>query len=168
VRTSGGSARTFVDGATTPCSTGSNAPRHIPALYYWGDGDRAACATEVRPLSELDPQRLPTLAYVVPDTCNDGHDCPDSTVDRWAAAHLTPILDGASYRAGRTLVVVVYDEDRPVPNLLIAPTAHAGAITTSGASHAALLKTLEQALGLPVMRQGQLPAALSLRRPGHL
>ncbi|MCU1352821.1 MAG: acid phosphatase [Acidimicrobiales bacterium] len=168
VRTAGGTARVYVDGATTACSAGTNAAKHIPAMYYWGGSDKAACAHEVLPLSSMNPNALPTYGMVVPDLCHDGHDCPDTTVDTWAKTTVTRILDGASYKAGRTLVVVVYDEDHPVPNLLIAPTAHAGVIRTPTGSHAALLKTIEQMLGLPVMDQGQLPGAISLRSPAHL
>ncbi len=168
VRTSGGTARTFVDGATEPCSAGTNAAKHIPALYYQGGHDAAACRTEVRPMADLDPNALPTFAMIVPDLCNDGHDCPNTTVDSWARQELGPILAGADYRAGRTLVAIVYDEDQPVPNLLIAPTAHAGVIDDITGTHAALLKTMEQALGLPVLRQGQLPTAISLRKPANL
>jgi len=51
-----------------------------------------------------------------------------------------------------------------VPNLHIAPTAHAGNITTIGiGAHAALLKTIEDMLGVPFMNQGQLPGATDLR-----
>lgn len=170
VRTSGGTARTYVDGATTTCSVGSNAAKHIPALYYWGGDDRANCDNEVVPLSTLDADGLPTFAFVVPDQCHDGHDCPDSTVDDFAKTWLTKILDGASYKAGKTLVVVVYDEDRPVPNLIIAPNAKAAAITpsTQVGSHASLLRTIEVVLGLPVMDQGQLPTATTLRSTAHI
>ncbi len=168
VRATGGTARTFVEGATAPCSAGTNAAKHIPALYYKGGTDAAACAAEVRPLSELNTSALPTFAMIVPNLCNDGHDCPNSTVDAWAKKWLNPILNGTDYRKSRTLVVVVYDEDQPVPNLLIAPTAHAGVILGVTGSHAALLKTIEIALGLPVMQQGQLPTASSLRKPAHL
>ena len=63
---------------------------------------------------------------------------------------------------------MIYDEDRPVPNLLIAPTATPGAISSVVGSHAGLLKTVEQALGLPVMNQGELPQAVSLRESAHL
>jgi hypothetical protein len=168
VRTSGGTARTYVDGATAPCSHGSNAARHIPALYYWGGKDRASCTREVRPLSELDPNSLPSFAFVVPDLCHDGHDCSDSKVDEFARTTLTSILNGSDYRSGRTLVAVVYDEDRPVPNLLIAPTAHQGAISTRAGSHASLLKTIEESLGLPVLHQGQLPKAPSLRTAANI
>jgi len=168
IREAGGTPRSFVDGATQPCSPGSNRSKHIPALYYWGADDRSFCTKEVRPFTELDPAHLPTLAFVSPDMCHDGHDCGDDQVDAWAKSLLTRILDGATYRAGRTLVVVVYDEDRPVPNLLIAPTAHPGPISRVAGSHAALLKTIEQLLGLPVLHQGQLPAAISLRSSANI
>ncbi len=168
IREAGGTSRSFVDGATEPCSTGQNKPKHVPALYYQGGDDASHCTTEVLPLSELDPDHLPTLAFIVPDQCHDGHDCDDDVVDSWAKAMLTPILDGADYRAGTTLLVVVYDEDRPVPNLLIAPTARGQAIASVVGSHAGLLKTIEQALGLPVLQQGQLPDAVSLRESAHL
>jgi acid phosphatase len=168
IRVSGGTPRTYVEGATAGCSMGSNAARHIPALYYWGGADRSYCPTEVRPLSELDPAHLPTLAFVVPDLCHDGHSCPDPNVDSFAKIILTPILNGPDYANRKTLVVVVYDEDEPVPNLLIAPTARAGPIDSAIGTHAALLKTIELMLGLPVMNQGQLPAAISLRPSAHM
>ncbi len=168
VRASGGTARTFVDGAHEPCSVGDNRAKHIPALYYRGGDDPNHCEDEVLPLDRLDPDHLPTFAFVVPDQCHDGHDCSDADVDAWAGQTLTPILDGADYRAGKTLVVVIYDEDRPVPNLLVASTAASGSVDRVTGSHAALLKTIEEVLGLPVMDQGQLPDAVSLRSSAHI
>lgn len=163
VRESGGTARTYVDGATEPCSVGDNAAKHIPALYYQGGDDAEHCDDEVLPLSELDPTDLPTFSFIVPDQCNDGHDCDDAHVDGWAEAMLRPIIEGPVYAEGKTLVVVVYDEDQPVPNLFVAPTADAGKITDVQGSHASLMKTVELALGLPVLDQGQLPDATDLR-----
>ncbi len=168
VRSAGGTPRTYVDGATETCSAEGNVPRHIPALYYYGEGDHQYCREEVLPLNALDPDHLPTFAFVVPDLCHDGHDCDNRTVDGWAQSILTPILDGATYRQGSTLVVVLYDEDAPVPNILIAPTSRSGAITSVAGSHASLLKTIELALGLDVLTQGQLPAAIDLRPSAHL
>lgn len=168
VRESGGTARTYVDGATEPCSAGDNRAKHIPALYYHGADDPSHCADEVRPMSEFDPNRLPTLAFVVPDLCHDGHDCGDDVVDTWARSMIEPILSSAAYRRGEVLVVVIYDEDQPVPNLLIAPTANAGAIDTVVGSHAGLMKAVESALGLPVLDQGELPTAPDLRAPANV
>jgi hypothetical protein len=162
VRTAGGTPRSFVEGATTGCSAAGNAAKHIPALYYFGGSDNSFCSTEVRPLTELDPNALPTFSFVTPNLCNDGHDCPNSTVDTWMKGFLSPILASADYHAGNTAVVVIYDEDHPVPNLLMSRSAHAGPISGTG-SHANLLFTIEELLGLPTMPQGQLLTATSLR-----
>jgi PKD repeat protein len=168
VRVSGGTTRSFVEGATTGCSAAGNADRHIPALYYYGGTDHDYCNTEVRPLTELDVNNLPTFAMITPNLCNDGHDCPNSAVDAWDTTMINSILAGANYQAGDTAIFVMYDEDYPVPNLLIAPTAASGILSTSGAGHAAMLKSWEQMLGLPVMNQGQLPTAISLRTPANI
>ncbi len=151
VRTAGGTARTYVEGASEPCSAKGNAAKHVPALYYQGGDDPAHCADEVRPLAELDPDHLPTYAMIVPDLCHDGHDCGNDTVDAWLADHLGPMLGGADYRAGTTAVFVLWDEDRPVPNLVIAPTATASQLSLGGAGHAAALRTMEELLGLPLL-----------------
>jgi hypothetical protein len=172
VRVAGGTARSYVEGATTGCSASGNAAKHIPALYYFGtytDGtgshnDNDFCNTEVRPYSEFDPNNLPTYAFITPTLCNDGHDCGDATVDAWASTNIQRVLSSAAYAAGKTAVFVWYDEDHPVPNLHIVPTSHKGDITQTGVgTHAALLKTIEDLLGVPFMNQGQLPGATDLR-----
>ena len=173
VRLAGGTARSYVEGATTGCSAAGNAAKHIPGLYYYGSytdssgvthNDHDFCSTEVRPYSEFNANNLPTYAFITPTLCNDGHDCNNSTVDAWASAHVQAVLNSSDYLAGNTAVLVWYDEDHPVPNAIIAPTAHAGNITQTGiGSHAALLKTIELMLGLPVMQQGQLITAADLR-----
>jgi hypothetical protein len=171
-RLAGGNAINYVEGATTGCSASGNAAKHIPGLYYFGtytDGtgthsDHDFCNVEVRPYSEFDVNNLPTYAFVTPTQCNDGHDCSDSVVDAWASTNIQRVLDSSAYQAGTVAVFVWYDEDHPVPNLTIAPTSHMGQITQTGiGSHASLLKTIENMLGVPVMNQGQLPAATNLR-----
>lgn len=172
VRVAGGTARNYVEGATTGCSASGNAAKHIPALYYYGTytdaggvshSDHDFCSTEVRPYSEFDVNNLPTYAFITPTLCNDGHDCNDATVDAWAQTNIQRVINSPAYQAGTVAVFVWYDEDHPVPNLTIAPTSHKGQITTVTGSHASLLKTIEGLLGLPVMNQGQLPSATDLR-----
>lgn len=172
VRVAGGTARSYVEGATAGCSAGGNAAKHVPALYYFGSytdatgphADNDFCTTEVRPYSEFDVNNLPTFAFVTPTLCNDGHDCGDATVDAWVKINVQKVLDSAAYQAGKTAVFVWYDEDHPVPNLQIAPTGHKGQVTQTGlGSHAAQMKTIEDMLGLPILTQGQLAAATDLR-----
>jgi hypothetical protein len=155
VRQSGGTARSYVEGANAPCTEGSNAARHIPALYYRGAYSDASgshtdtdfCTAEVRPFAELDPNALPTLSFVTPDLCHDGHDCPNADVDRFMRDTLTALIGGASYQAGHTAIFVLYDETQPTPNLVVAPSAAPGPRPGPG-SHAAALRTIMSMLGL--------------------
>jgi hypothetical protein len=172
VRVAGGTARNYVEGATAGCSASGNAAKHIPGLYYFGTytdstgshNDHDFCNTEVRPYGEFDVNNLPTYAFVTPTLCNDGHDCGDATVDAWASTNIKKVLDSSAYKAGTVAVFVWYDEDHPTPNVQIAPTSHMGDLTQIGVgTHAALLKTIEDMLGLPAMNQGQLPGATDLR-----
>ena len=61
-------------------------------------------------------------------------------------------------------VAPLTDEDHPVPNLIIAPTANAGTNTTVAATHSALLRTWEELLGIPVLPSG----SISLRPSAHI
>jgi phosphatidylinositol-3-phosphatase len=150
-RRAGLTAINYVEGATTPCSAESNAAKHVPGLYFWGADDRAHCDAQVRPLVELDPSRLPNFAFITPNLCDDGHDCGNGPVDAWARAHIEPVLDSGAYRAGRVAVFVWYDEDHPVPNLWIAPTAASGGHSLAGAGYAGTLAAWESMLGLPCL-----------------
>jgi hypothetical protein len=149
VRASGGTARSYVEGATTGCSAAGNAAKHVPAMYMMGGNDQDFCSEEVRPLTELDPDHLPTFAWVTPNLCNDMHDCSVATGDAWLAKHLQPILDSDAYKSGSVLVEVWFDEDRPVPNLLLNPAIPAGVDTSTAASHLGALRLWEDVLGLP-------------------
>jgi hypothetical protein len=151
LRAAGQRGVNYVEDATRPCSAGANAVRHIPAMYLWAPEDRAHCDEMVRPFRDFDAAHLPGFAFVTPNPCNDGHDCDNATVDAWARAHIQPVLDSRAYRAGRVAVFVWYDEDQPVPNLWIAPTAPAGPRDVAGAGAFATLRAWESMLGLPCL-----------------
>jgi phosphatidylinositol-3-phosphatase len=138
----------YVEGATSPCSAAGNASKHVPVLYLWGADDRTRCDAQVRPLTELDPNALPAFSFITPNLCNDGHDCSNDVVDRWASAHMRPIVSSAAYRKGQVAVFVWYDEDHPVPNLWITRTAARGPIAMRGAGYAGTLKAWEGMLAL--------------------
>jgi hypothetical protein len=150
-RKAGKTAINYVEGATTPCSADGNAAKHIPDLYMWQPDDRAHCTAQVRPFSEFRPNHLPNFAFVSPTLCNDGHDCDNTTVDHWAKAHVQPVLNSPAYQAGKVAVFIWYDEDHPVPNLWIAPTARPGARKLAGAGYAGTLRAWESMLGFPCL-----------------
>ncbi len=150
-RVVGKTAINYVEGATTPCSTTGNAVKHVPALYFWGADDQAHCSEQVRPYSEFTPQSLPSYSFITPTLCNDGHDCANATVDAWLQANVQPVITSADYQAGKVLIEIWYDEDSPVPNLYITPSAHPGPFGTPGVGYASTLRLWENVLGLPCL-----------------
>src|SRR5207244_11709488 len=115
VRVSGGTARNFVEGATSGCSASGNAPKHIPSLYYYGTytnssgatvSDNSFCSVETRAYTEFDPNNLPTYAFISPDLCNDGHDCGDDVVDNWAKTNVQKILASTDDKSDSTDVLI--------------------------------------------------------------
>jgi hypothetical protein len=150
-RRAGLTAINYVEGATADCSAAGNAAKHIPSLYLWGADDRQHCDAQVLPLERLNADALPNFAFVTPNLCDDGHDCANPAVDNWSRVHIQAILRSAAYRAGVVAVFVWYDEDHPVPNLWITPTATPGPQTLQGAGFAGTLSAWESMLGLPCL-----------------
>jgi hypothetical protein len=120
----------------------------------------------VRPLTEMNVDALPTFAMIVPNRCDNGHDCSNRIVDNWLRVEVRRLVTGDDYRDGTTAIFVIYDEDRPMPNLVIAPTAHRGIVTNVIASHRAALRTFDELLGLPVLAPAR--DATSLRASAHI
>jgi hypothetical protein len=148
-RAAGKTAINYVEGATSGCSASGNAAKHIPSLYMWGADDRTFCSAQTRPYSEFNVNNLPNFAFVTPTQCNDGHDCSNSTVNsRRAPTSARAELLGLSRRS---VAVLSGDEDTPVPNLQIAPTAKPGPFNASGIGYASTLKAWESMLGFPCL-----------------
>ncbi|HEY0417353.1 MAG TPA: alkaline phosphatase family protein [Gaiellaceae bacterium] len=118
---------------------------HVPFLYFPGE------RRKVHPFSAFDPRKLPAFAFVAPDRCHDMHDCSVSTGDAWLRSFAPAILARPS-----TLLFVVFDEGTTtiggggVVSLVVAGSGvRHHAVTTRVADHYALLRTIEDALGLP-------------------
>jgi phospholipase C len=174
VRDAGGTERSYAEDMASPCqlsSAGGYAVKHNPAAYYVGGGDRAACQADDVPFtsfrSDLQAGHLPRFSFVIPNGCHSTHDCEVASGDAWLAGLVPEILASPSYRSGTTAVFVIWDEDTPMPNLVISPSVVPGTVVSSAANHFALLRTTEEMLGLPD-RLGAAAGAPSLRGPFHL
>jgi hypothetical protein len=162
----GGTAKNYLGGAQSACdltSGGTYAVKHAPWPYF--ADERALCAANAPAVGSsgfLDPKHLPTLAFVSPDLCDDTHDCSVAVGDAYLQKLLTPILTSATYRSGRTAVIVTYDEFTPLPNVLMSKSVRRGTISTP-VTHNLLLHTIESMLGLPwLVGTGDLRAASGL------
>src|SRR2546422_5504347 len=52
---------------------------------------------------------LPTFSNIVPNLCNDAHDCSLSTADTWLKNHIDPLIKSATFQQDG-LLIIVFDE----------------------------------------------------------
>lgn len=132
----------------TGCSAGHYARKHNP----WVDFSNIPASSN-QPYSAFpaDLSALPTVAFLIPDLCNDMHDCPVTVGDRWARRTLPRYLNWA--RGHDSLLVVTFDEDdgsaaNHIPTFLVGPMVRAGH-SQQLIDHYNLLRTLEDMYRLP-------------------
>ncbi|GAA3302668.1 alkaline phosphatase family protein [Dactylosporangium vinaceum] len=132
----------------TGCSAGTYVRRHNP----WVDFADVPADLN-RPLRDL-PSRwgqLPTVAFVVPDLCHDMHNCPKADADRWMRQTLGSYADWAE--SHNSLLILTFDEDNGtdgnhIPTLVLGAGVRPGD-RTQRVDHYAVLRTIEDAYGLP-------------------
>ncbi len=132
----------------TGCASGGYAAKHAPWTHFAN-----LPPTTNRRYADFpaDYARLPTVAFVIPNLCDDMHDCPVAAGDAWARTHLDGYLRWAA--AHRSLLVVTFDEnDGEAGNRIL--TLIAGSGVRPGAypepvNHYRLLATIEHLYGLP-------------------
>lgn len=142
--------RTVAESMPAPCSRddgGEYLARHNPAVYY--DSVSAACGTQ----DAAGPLRATArFTLIVPNRCDDGHDCPLSRVDHWLARALPALLATPSYRQGGTAIFITWDEggdgSNQVPVLVVSPYTPAGTRSSAAFDHYSLLATTESMLGV--------------------
>jgi len=169
--------KTYAESMPRPCtlqSSGLYAVRHNTATYYVRLR-RTLCARDV-PMGttgrgalrrDLARNTLPRFSFVVPNVCNDQHDCGIQTGDAWLRTWVPALLRSRAYRAGRTAIFITWDENdgrfgNRIPLLVIAPSIHRGKVVRSRLSHYALLRATEAMLGLHYL--GKAAHAGRLRR----
>jgi phosphatidylinositol-3-phosphatase len=139
-------------------SAGRYAKKHDPFLYFQDVAGSPARRRRVVPFTrfarDLARSRLPDFSLVIPNLCDDMHDCSVATGDAWLKAHVVPLLHSPALRGG--VVFVVFDEGTSgtgggghIEALALGPTVRRGARFTKATNHYGLLRTIEDAWGLP-------------------
>jgi hypothetical protein len=108
---------------------------------------------------------------IVPNLCDDGHDCSTGTADRWLARAVPAILASAEYRSGTTALFITWDENDAggsvVPAYVVAPSVPAGTVAPGRFDHYSMLRTIEELLALKPLL-GAAATAPSMRPAFHL
>ncbi len=140
-----------------PDGSGTYARKHEPAISFTGiSGDPVRCA-RITDFSHFSVDAA-DFNLIVPNQCHDMHDCSVARGDAWLRSFVPQITGSAAFADGG-LLVVTFDEaeggdDSQHTALVFAgPAVAAGARLTTRADHYALLRTVQDAFGLPCLAQ---------------
>jgi len=154
--------KTYAEDLPSPGFTGASqgryAKKHDPFLYFQNVVRSRSRRDRVVPFTQFARDAaghgLPDFSLVVPNLCDDMHDCSVATGDAWLKAHIVPILHSPALRGG--VVFVVFDEGTSdagggghVDALALGPTVRRDSRFTKATNHYGLLRTIEDAWGLP-------------------
>jgi phospholipase C len=144
----------------TGATSGRYAKKHDPFLYFPSVASNRSRRARIVGLpqlaSDVRTNTLPTFSLVVPDLCNDMHNCSVRTGDTWLKQQIVPLLSSPALFGG--VVFVVFDEGPSdlggggrVAALALGPLVKRGGHATAPTSHYGLLKTIEKGLKLPFL-----------------
>jgi acid phosphatase len=100
-------------GNCTQSGNGGYAVKHNPWPYFVDE--RALCNASDTPETgfgaAVGANALPNAGMLIPNLCNDAHDCGLGTADSWLKNRLPNILASSDFTSGKLAVVVTADED---------------------------------------------------------
>jgi phosphatidylinositol-3-phosphatase len=161
IQASGRTWKTYAEGLPAPGFLGASrsryAKKHNPFAYFRDIADDPARRARLVPLTRLAPDlragALPSFSLVVPDLCHSMHDCSVSVGDAWLRSQVGKFL-----KLPKTVVFVVFDEGSTrtrggghTAALALGTAVRPGSRYTGLTSHYGILRTVEQAWGLPLL-----------------
>src|SRR6266545_156947 len=98
---------------------------------------------------------LPDYANIVPNLCNDAHDCPLATADTWLQTNIAPLLASAIFQQDG-LLIITFDEAGSdnthgggrIAWVVVSPKAKRGYQSTTLYQHQSTLRLTLEALGI--------------------
>jgi phosphatidylinositol-3-phosphatase len=174
--------RSYEESMPTRCdktNAGEYAARHNPAVYYTtltGCSKKDVPYTHLK--TDLANNTLPKFGFITPNVIHDTHDGTIAQGDAWLSHNIPPILDSKAYRTGRLVVVLTYDEGENgsssdcatnrtdvgcrVATIIMSKSTPKGKRASKLFNHYSLLRTTEEILKLPLLRQAR--TANSMRK----
>lgn len=151
----GKSFKDYYEAEAGGCGVRFNGDYHDPIRYYTNVA--SICDAHDVPLStfmtDLNSGNLPAFSMILPSNDHNMHNNSVASGDAFAQSILDPILDSQAYAHGDVAIFFLWDEDSPIPNVLLAPSIAAGTEISvpdgNPISHFSALRTWEEMLGLP-------------------
>ena len=98
---------------------------------------------------------LPDYSNIVPNLCNDAHDCSLATADTWLQTHIAPLLASATFQQDGLLIITFDEAGSDNTNgggriawVVVSPKAKRGYQSTTLYQHQSTLRLTLEALGI--------------------
>jgi hypothetical protein len=152
--------------ADGPGAVGEYVRKHNPAISYTSiSGNPARCANITR-LAGFDPGAA-DFEMIIPNQINDMHSSSVGTGDTFLKAFMPQILDSAAFED--SVVFITWDEGDTnakggghIATVVLSPGMTPGARYDGACTHYSMLRSIEQAWGLPYLGEASTAAPILL------
>jgi phospholipase C len=132
----------------TVCRSGEYAQKHNP---WFGFGNVPTSTAYTFDQFPTDYTQLPQVSFVIPNLCDDMHDCDVQTGDTWLQNNLGAYASWA--QTHNSVLAITFDEDEGtdannIPTVLYGQPVAPGSSSSTTYSHYDLLRTIEDMYGL--------------------
>lgn len=164
---SGKTWKVFAQNVPLDCFTGRTATggedgggtyvrRHEPAISFTDISTSPSRCSNITDFTHFDPAAA-DFEFIVPNLCNDTHDCSVAKGDVFLHNFVPTILNSPAWQQGGVLFIT-WDENRGVPGnrvatLVISKAVPKGFQSDVAHNHYSLLRTIEDAWGLGCLNQ---------------
>ena len=146
-------------GYHTPGETGNYASRHNPFSYLTDVVNDPVQLNNLVPFTQFPTDlangALPNYSFIVPNLCNDAHDCSLGTADSWLQANIDPLIKSATFQQDGLLIILFDESDSDHTNgggrvvwVVVSPKAKRGYQSTTFYQHQSTLRLTLKALGV--------------------
>jgi phospholipase C len=179
IEASGRTWKAYLEDMPSPCYVGDTinyVQKHNPFIYFDPIRlDTPRCERSIVPLTELEADlsagSLPNFVYIMPNICHSAHDayfdpfCSLKVADTWLGDEVGKLQGYLEKSQEPYLIILTWDEGQGshsccglpedaggrVATVLISPQAKSGFQDDTPYTHYSLLKTIENAWGLPYL-----------------
>jgi hypothetical protein len=141
-------------------NSGRYAVRHNPLAYFTDVQNDPKQVQNLLPFSQfatdLNTANLPDFSFIVPNLCNDAHDCSLATSDAWLKANIDPLIQSPQFQKDGLLIIVFDEADTldltsgggHVAAIVVSPLAKRGYKSIAFYQHQSVLRLMLEGLGV--------------------
>ena len=160
----GKSWKSYAEGLPSVGYTGNDngayAVRHNPLAYFSDVQNSTSRMQNLVPFSQLagdlSAGTLAQYSFIVPNLCDDAHDCSLNAADSWLQSNIDPLIKNSQFQKDGLLIIVFDESDSTdianggghVAAVLVSPFSKHGFQSTTFYQHQSVLRLSLEGLGV--------------------